>query len=71
MIRPQDYIKKMDFFFLSSFCVMIEKYSVVRGPSVDFVVRPSILEWGEVKSMISVQYLHVRVLKKPIASQLK
>lgn len=35
MLRPQDNIKKMDFFSLSSFCTMIEKDSAVSSPTVN------------------------------------
>lgn len=35
MLRPQDNIKKMDFFSLSSFCTMIEKDSAVGSPTVN------------------------------------
>lgn len=48
-LHPQDSIKKMAFFFffLSPFCMMIEKYNAARGPAVH--LWPDLSFWNGVK----------------------
>lgn len=65
MLCPQDNIKKMDFFSLSSFCTMIEKDSAVGSPTVN--LWSDLPFWNGVKQKASSP----SGLKKSISNQLK